>query len=326
MTQLLALVSAPALETATVRHVEVLLLQPLGRDGRDDHLDRRRREAARDLRRSGRPGPRLLGERVPERAARRCRARHAPAAQADSTIRASPPRELAFLDAAPALVPRAGRADRAVALRRRRRDRCSTALRADELQACRSLLVGAREARRRARADDRRVRRAPPVHPGRASTTRVCTTSRSSARPTVFRRGCSGPSVCSVRCGWTTTRRFARCGQPPTSSPASSKPRTTTARARGTLARWPRLNATTTSCSASSGRRPKPRSRRPSGSLRASCTRTSHRSLTRRRAFGPSPRRTRCSRRPRRASCTTATATPASSAAATRRATSTSRT
>ena len=61
VTRLLALVSAPPLEAATVRHVEVLLLQPERRDGRRDHLDRRRHEAALHVRRAGRPGPRRTG-------------------------------------------------------------------------------------------------------------------------------------------------------------------------------------------------------------------------------------------------------------------------
>ena len=82
VTRLLALVSAPGLETATVRHVEVLLLQPsvvmvvtiTSTGGVAKKLV--------TFERAGRPGPRGLGERVPERAARRRRARHAPAAQA----------------------------------------------------------------------------------------------------------------------------------------------------------------------------------------------------------------------------------------------------
>ena len=51
VTRLLALVSAPGLETATVRHVEVLLLAAVGRHGRDDHVHGRRRQEARHLRR-----------------------------------------------------------------------------------------------------------------------------------------------------------------------------------------------------------------------------------------------------------------------------------
>ena len=83
VTRLLALVSAPGLETATVRHVEVLLLQPsvvmvvtitsTGRGGQE----------ARHVRRTRRLGPRRLGRRVPERAAHRRSPRHASAAPPD---------------------------------------------------------------------------------------------------------------------------------------------------------------------------------------------------------------------------------------------------
>ena len=82
VTRLLALVSAPPLETTTVRHVEVLAAAAAGRDGRRDHLDRRRDEARSsrfdDARRSG---PRELGGRVPERARRRAPARQRGSAQ-----------------------------------------------------------------------------------------------------------------------------------------------------------------------------------------------------------------------------------------------------
>ena len=83
VTRLLALVSAPGLETASVRHVEVLLLQPSvvmvvtitsagGVAKKLITFDRRVD-----------PGLALVGERVPERAARRRRHRHAHAADAD---------------------------------------------------------------------------------------------------------------------------------------------------------------------------------------------------------------------------------------------------
>ena len=320
VTRLLALVSAPGLETATVRHIEVLVLQPsvvmvvtITSTG----------GVAKKLVTFDLPVDQGLAswanEYLNERLAGR-RARHPSAAQADR--RPEPLHAGARVSRRPSpFVPRAGRSDRAVALRRRSRiapRRCPRG-RARGLP---KPALGAREAGGRARADDRRLRRAPARSSGSASTIPVCTTSRSSARPTAFRPGSSARSACSAPCGWTTTRPFGRCAQPPTSSPASSRRRTT----RASLGRWRRLNGTTTSCSASSEPRPRPRSRRPSGSSRASCTPTSRRSRMRRHVFGPSPRRTRCSRRPRRASSTTATATRASGAAATRRATSTSRT
>ena len=46
VTNLLAIVSAPPVDTATIRHVEVLALQPQVADGRGHHLDRRRVRSA----------------------------------------------------------------------------------------------------------------------------------------------------------------------------------------------------------------------------------------------------------------------------------------
>ena len=71
MTNLLAVVSAPPIETTTIRHVEVLLLQPqvamvvviTSTGGVTKRVDL--------LRRAGRPGPRRLGRQLPERDARR---------------------------------------------------------------------------------------------------------------------------------------------------------------------------------------------------------------------------------------------------------------
>ena len=67
VTRLLALVSAPPLEAATVRHVEVLLLQPqvvmVGRD----HLDRGRDQAALPRSTPVDPGLATWAARLPER-------------------------------------------------------------------------------------------------------------------------------------------------------------------------------------------------------------------------------------------------------------------
>ena len=60
-TRLLALVSAPSLETASIRHIEVLQAAADDRDGRRDHLDGRRDEAGVPARGAGRPGARRLG-------------------------------------------------------------------------------------------------------------------------------------------------------------------------------------------------------------------------------------------------------------------------
>ena len=54
---------------------------------------------------------------------------------------------------------------------------------------------------------------------------------RTSARPTASRTARSARSVCSARCGWTTRRRSARFAPPPSSSPGS--PRTCTGRPDG---------------------------------------------------------------------------------------------
>ena len=61
VTDLLAIVSAPSIDTATVRHVEVLALQPQVLHGRDHHLDRRRVQARADVRGADRPGARRRG-------------------------------------------------------------------------------------------------------------------------------------------------------------------------------------------------------------------------------------------------------------------------
>ena len=45
VTNLLAIVTAPPIDTATIRHIEVLTLAAAGADGRRDHLHRRRQQA-----------------------------------------------------------------------------------------------------------------------------------------------------------------------------------------------------------------------------------------------------------------------------------------
>ena len=121
VTRLIALVSAPPIQTATVRHVEVLLLQPQivmvvvitstgGVTKRVYAFD------ARSI-----PGSRM-GGRVPERAA--CRAALGTRALRRRLRRSGPRPERAFLEVlAPAFTERRGGAAR---LRRRRRRACST--------------------------------------------------------------------------------------------------------------------------------------------------------------------------------------------------------
>ena len=101
-TRLLALVSAPSLETASIRHVEVLRLQPravmvvvITSTGRRDEADVRARGA-------GRSRPRRVGSRVPRGTARRRAAR---------IERGAPPARGSGARAARARVPRAHRPD-----------------------------------------------------------------------------------------------------------------------------------------------------------------------------------------------------------------------
>ena len=64
VTNLLAIVSAPPIETTTIRHVEVLRAPAAGADGRDHHLDRRRLQAGVHVRGADRPRARRLGGRA----------------------------------------------------------------------------------------------------------------------------------------------------------------------------------------------------------------------------------------------------------------------
>ena len=64
VTNLLAIVTAPPIDTATIRHVEVLLLQPQVADGRRHHLDRRRLQARVHVRRARSTRGSRLGRRA----------------------------------------------------------------------------------------------------------------------------------------------------------------------------------------------------------------------------------------------------------------------
>ena len=90
VTRLLALVSAPPLEAATVRHVEVLLLQPSVVMVVVITSTRRRLEARLDFDAAGRPRARRRGPReYLNEQRRRPAARHAHAPRSGSTTRAS---------------------------------------------------------------------------------------------------------------------------------------------------------------------------------------------------------------------------------------------
>ena len=121
VTNLLAIVSAPPLDTATIRHVEVLLLQPQVADGRRDHLDRRRHEAHLHVRRAGRPRAGGVGRRVPQRAPRGRRASARACCSSACSTRSLGATEQRLPGAARAGLHRARRDRRGRALRRRRR-------------------------------------------------------------------------------------------------------------------------------------------------------------------------------------------------------------
>jgi len=82
VTRLLAIVSAPPIHTASIRHVEVLVLQPQVLMVVVITLDRRRHEELFTFEAPVVPRPRRLGRRVPEREPRRDRARLEHAADA----------------------------------------------------------------------------------------------------------------------------------------------------------------------------------------------------------------------------------------------------
>ena len=235
VTRLLALVSAPGHETATVRHVEVLLLQPSVLMVVTITSAGGVAQEARHVRSARRPGPGGVGERVPERAPDRCRPRDASGAEA---VRGPGPlaRGARLSRRAEAGVRRARHARGAVALRRRRRlaARRRAGGRARGLPAA---PLRAREARGRPRADERRVRRATAVHPSRARPPRAA---RRRARRRHLRTADPHPRHdrrCSGRSGWTTRRRCARSGPPRSSSRDSSSRRTRRTDRPGTLAR-----------------------------------------------------------------------------------------
>ena len=225
VTRLLALVSAPPLEAATVRHVEVLLLQPdvvmvvvITSTGGVD-------EAALHVRRSRstRASSTWAGDYLSERlAGRRLRSRLL--AQARSTSRASAPRERAFLR----------RVRRAFDGRRRTSGELYVGgaagllddLRTEEIGAYRSLIDALEKRAALLDVLAQPLEPAPPVRRASAtsSSSRGCTSSRSSARPTGYanqhaRRGQPArPAADGLREG---APRGARGGA--TSSRASSR-------------------------------------------------------------------------------------------------------
>ena len=323
VTRLLALVSAPPLETATVRHVEVLLLQPqvvmvvvITSTG---GVTKRVYAFAEPVD----PGSSNWARAVPERPGRRPRAREQPAA---APARRPGARPRASVPSSRVLRPLF---DEALAAEEQSLYVGGTAgllddLRGEELESYQRLLE---VLEKRAALLDVLAEALDPRRPfvrvgaGARPSRRSASLSLVGASYGLDDTARSARSACSARCAWTTTRRSARCARPRTSSPASSRRSTTTTRAASyARERWRRPSATTTSCSASRATADEARDQEgvPRGSP-ASCTRTSPRSRTRRSASARSSRRTRCSRSPRRASSTTATGTRACAAAASRR-------
>ena len=120
-TRLLALVSAPSLETASIRHVEVLTLQPSSVMVVVITSTGRRDEAGLPARRARRSGARRLGRRVPRGAARRPAARLAARVRRRLEAPELGPRERAFLALDRSDAARHRRRGRPRGLRRRRR-------------------------------------------------------------------------------------------------------------------------------------------------------------------------------------------------------------
>ena len=210
VTRLLALVSAPPLEAATIVRVEVLLLQPNVVDGRRDHVGGRRHEAALSTSPSrSTPASRpWAGEYLNETVAglqlgtRLLRAR----------VRGSGPRqrERAFLAALRGL-----RSTELVSAAQRLYVGGAAGLlgevRAEEIDAYRSLfeLVEKRAALLDVLGAAARHAAAVRARRATSSSIRRCARSRSSARRTASCTAPSAQSASSARCGWTTRRPSA---------------------------------------------------------------------------------------------------------------------
>ncbi len=270
-TRLLALVSAPSLETATIRHVEVLALQPTSvmvvvitsTGGVTKRVFR--------LEEPVDPGLVSWAGEYLERAARRAsgsaRARCAPPRGAELS-----PRERAFLDTARPGVPRGGCRGRPAGLRRRRCRAARARPAAEELEATLQPARAARAPRRGARllVSEALEPRRPVVHVGPQLDDGQLHDLSLVGATYGLRTARSARSGSSARSAWTTRRRSARCARRHSSSRASSKTSTRTTEhdgdARARLLRGARRRRATRATPRSSGR---------SGSLRASCTRTS---------------------------------------------------
>ena len=221
VTRLLALVSAPPLEAATVRHVEVLPLQPnvvivvvITSTG---GVSKQRYTFPEPVD----PGLVIWAARLPARAPRRRAAPLAPASRAFDE---------------PSLVAARARVPRRDPRRVRRGGRGRQLfvggaagllddLRAEEIGAYRSLMDALEKRAALLDVLGAVARPAPAVRPRRRRARAV-----RPARPRARRRDVraartrpSARSACSARCAWTTRRRSAPCAPPRTSSRASSR-------------------------------------------------------------------------------------------------------
>ena len=254
-TRLLALVSAPPLQAAHRAARRSAAAAAAGRDGRHDHVHRRRVEArSSHFDGAGRLRARALGGRVPERAARRARSSAPACCAGGSRTRASPRASARSSTRPPAGLHRA---------RARGDQRLFVGgaagllgdVRAEELDAYRSLFELLEQRAAPARGARRDARLAPAVRPRR--------------RRARAARRCD--DIALVGASYGLVDRDARRGQPARPAPdglregdrrrsarpphelsrfVESSTKTTTA-PRYAWPRWRRRSATTTSCSAS---------------------------------------------------------------------------
>ena len=258
VTDLLAIVSAPPIETSTVRHIEVLALQPQVADGGGHHLDRRGDQARLHVRRArstpgwstGRPptstsgwagsglGARLLpagcGTPICRRASRTSSTRSRPPfTELEDTAERHALRRRRRAPARPRTASRTSPSSTTSMEMLERRVACSAYLRgAGRARRLRAHRARERGCRRCARCRGGGVLRAAPAQPGRGVGDR--------------------PGANGLRAAIVAVRDAAL------SSRASSRTSTTAGM---------RCPTTTTRSSASRATPTRPRSRRPSGAL-----------------------------------------------------------
>ena len=208
-----------------------------GRDGRRDHLDRRRHEARLRARRAGRPGPRdWAGEYLNERLAG-LRARQRSAARRFEDPASRPASASSSSCSGPAFTELLD-ARRAAALRRRRRRPARRGARRRSSRRASGCSRRSSSARALLELARRGARLAAAVRPRRRRARRPALRDVALVgAPTASRTARSAPSACSARCAWTTRRRSAPSARRRTSSRASSRTSTRTTSPLATLIR-----------------------------------------------------------------------------------------